>query len=380
MFGIYIHWPFCLSLCPYCDFNSYVANDIDHDAFLKAYILQLQYLALNAIDKNVTSIYFGGGTPSLMKPYVVDAILQTIDQLFIVDKNCEITLEANPTSFEIDKFKEFKTAGINRVSIGVQSFDDKELKFLGRQHSGEEAKHAITQAKALFSNVTFDLIYALPSQTLNEWKNRLQYALNFDIPHLSLYTLVIEPGTVFEKFVKLGRFKPQSSDQMSEFYDYTNNIMIQNNFKRYEISNYAKEGFESRHNLTYWKLHDYIGIGPGAHGRYFLNNSSRYQTECFAKPKTWLEKCQTKTAGFLVNSIIDKHEQIMEALLLGLRIENGINLISFKDRFGFNILDFLNKDKMNNFVNLNLLQHDEHNLKLTDAGRNVLNYIINNLI
>lgn len=273
--GFYIHYPFCQSICPYCDFNSYVKKEISDEQILNAYINEINYFRSQVVYSNVKSIYFGGGTPSLMSLNLIEKLLNHIEKNFTFDNNIEITIEANPTTFELEKFQNFKKIGINRISLGVQSLDDKELIFLGRKHNKKETLFAIDKIKNIFTRYNFDLIYALPNQTFSQWEKNLKFAIDFfDTNHISLYTLTIENNTPFYRAIKNGRFKEKTTDEVAEFIDLTNHIMINNyDFEQYEISNYAKNKDYSKHNMCYWKNYDYIGIGAGAHGRITIDNS-----------------------------------------------------------------------------------------------------------
>ena len=278
MFGIYIHWPFCLSKCIYCDFGSRIINsNVDQNAYFFYCKKQLQYFHEKIADKNitVTSIYFGGGTPSILDPKIVAKLINEIRHIYVVSNDCEITLEANPTSSGIEKFKMLCDAGINRLSLGIQSFDDNELAFLGRRHSVKDALKAINCAKQIFPKWSIDLIYGLPRQKPNKWLEELQIATDLGLQHISLYTLIVDENTPLGRLVKNGNIKPKTEDELSCFYDVTNEFLARNTqLKQYEVSNYAIKGYESRHNLTYWKSYDYIGIGAGAHGRLFYNDCS----------------------------------------------------------------------------------------------------------
>jgi len=277
LFGVYIHWPFCKSKCPYCDFNSHVSDSVDHNAWAKSYAHEIDHVASMTGQREVTSIFFGGGTPSLMKPQTVEHILNHLCTVWNVSKDIEITLEANPTSIEADKFSDFKAAGINRVSVGVQSLRDSDLKFLGREHSAKEAIGAIKIANDIFERVSFDLIYARPEQTIESWREELTEALEYANGHLSLYQLTIEQGTPFYAMEARGDFRIPEADQAGEFYEVTQEILNAAGLPAYEISNHAAKGQESAHNLTYWRYGDYAGIGPGAHGRLTLD-AKKYAT------------------------------------------------------------------------------------------------------
>jgi oxygen-independent coproporphyrinogen-3 oxidase len=351
-----------------------------HEEMLFSFLKQLDYFHSKIDRKLVTSIYFGGGTPSLMKPSVVEGVVQKIYQLFSISGDVEITLEANPTSFEIEKFKDFKKAGINRLSIGVQSFDGANLLVLGRKHNAKQAIFAIEESNKIFQNTTFDLIYALPRQKIDDWQKELEFATSLNTNHLSLYTLTIEPNTPFYKMVSMGKMKPKDDDEVAQFIELTHDITTQHFFERYEISNYAKDGFYSRHNMIYWQQNDYIGIGAGAHGRLFYKDGNRYETECFAKPKEWVKNCNSSNNGLLIEAKISKADQIKEIIISGLRVNKGINLIDIKQRFGFDLLDFVNKSFLQNAIKNNALFCDDLMLKITPQGEMILQYIIKNLL
>ncbi len=271
-FGLYIHWPFCESKCPYCDFNSHVRKTIDEDIWEKALLTELDYVGHQTKDRLLTSVFFGGGTPSLMPAKTVQKLIEALSMYWSLDPNLEITLEGNPNSIEVQKYKDFKAAGINRVSVGIQSLHQESLTFLGRLHTAEEAKRALDITTTLFDRSSFDLIYALPHQTLKQWEEELTSALEFAQGHLSLYQLIIEPGTAFYTQHQRGDFQLPSEDLSADMYDFTRNIVAQQGYEDYEVSNYAKPGQECRHNLLYWEYDDYGCIGPGAHGRMTLDH------------------------------------------------------------------------------------------------------------
>ncbi|OFW95926.1 MAG: coproporphyrinogen III oxidase, partial [Alphaproteobacteria bacterium RIFCSPHIGHO2_12_FULL_45_9] len=266
-FGIYIHWPFCKSKCPYCDFNSHVSEAIDHKRWMQSYLKEIDYWANLTEGRVVDTVFFGGGTPSLMQSETVAEILAHIQKKWRVSNDWEVTLEANPTSFETEKFRDFYAAGVNRVSIGVQSLYEADLKFLGREHSPDQARFAIAEAQKIFPRVSFDLIYARPKQTLDAWRTELSEALQMASGHLSMYQLTIERGTPFHTRHARGEFKIPEQDLAADLYDVTQDMMGQAGYPAYEISNHAIVGQESRHNLIYWRYDDYVGVGPGAHGR-----------------------------------------------------------------------------------------------------------------
>ena len=297
LFGVYVHWPFCKAKCPYCDFNSHVNDSIDHEKWAQSYLREIDHVAAMTPGRHVTSIFFGGGTPSLMQPQTVERILNHIHKVWPVANDVEITLEANPTSVENKKLQDFKTAGINRVSIGVQSLREHDLKFLGREHSASEAVNAIQIANDLFDRVSFDLIYARPDQKISVWREELQEAVQYVTGHLSLYQLTIEQGTPFYTQHARGEFRIPEQDQAGEFYEVTQEILEKAGLSAYEISNHAVEGQESAHNLTYWRYGDYAGIGPGAHGRLSIDGQ-KFAARTHRAPDIWLGKVSNDGHGF----------------------------------------------------------------------------------
>jgi len=329
-FGIYVHWPFCLSKCPYCDFNSHVrAEPIDEKRFLAAFKAELAHRARLTKGRIVRSVFFGGGTPSLMKAETVGAILQAVAGLWTVAPDVEVTLEANPSSVEAERFRAYRAAGVNRVSIGVQSFNDADLKQLGRLHSAGEAKVAIEVAAAVFPRFSFDLIYARPSQNLAAWKSELKEALKRASDHLSLYQLTIEPDTMFERLFRAGKLAMPNADKSRAFWDVTQETMTQAGLPAYEISNHAKPGAESRHNLIYWRYGEYAGVGPGAHGRIVTPKGRRAQaTE--RHPEMWLTVVEADGHALIEDELLSHEEQADEFLLMGLRLAEGIEPARFE--------------------------------------------------
>ena len=324
--AIYIHWPYCRKKCPYCDFNSHVTDTVDHEAWRDAYVQELSYYASLLGNRKVNSIFFGGGTPSLMEPLTVEKIINTIGLHWDIDKNCEITLEANPTSIEANKFSYFKKAGINRVSVGVQSLRDEQLKFLGREHNALEALKALEVAAATFERMSFDLIYARPNQTIKDWESELKEALEFSKGHMSLYQLTIENGTQFKTLRDSGRLIELDYDLAGDMYLMTAEMMLSAGMPSYEISNYAAIGQESQHNLTYWRYHDYVGIGPGAHGRLTLQNGGKIATRTHKAPPIWMQQVQEKGNGAKPFEELSSYDQFQERLMMGLRLKEGIKL------------------------------------------------------
>jgi len=317
--SLYIHWPFCLSKCPYCDFNSHVREFYQETEWKQALCAELQRVRILVGPRQLTTIFFGGGTPSLMQPKTVETIITEASKLWETSNDLEITLEANPNSVEVEKFQQLAKAGINRISIGVQSLRPKRLQSLGRKHSVEEAIKAIHTAQDTFKRVSFDLIYATPNQTLAEWEKELEEALDFGTEHLSLYQLTIEPNTAFERLYAQGELILPIDDLSADMYELTNAKCAVRGLQAYEVSNYAKSGAECRHNLAYWNYGEYIGVGPGAHGRLIVDGK-RFATKQYRTPERWLKE-QIRDEEYLELSDI---EQEQERVLMGLRTTQGI--------------------------------------------------------
>jgi putative oxygen-independent coproporphyrinogen III oxidase len=329
-FGVYIHWPFCLSKCPYCDFNSHVRHAaIDEDRFVRAFAAEIAATAERAPGRVVSTIFFGGGTPSLMKPSTVGAILDAVGRHWQVAPDVEITLEANPTSVEASRFRGYRSAGVNRVSLGVQALDDRVLKELGRQHTAEEALAAVRIARNAFERYSFDLIYARPQQTPAEWSNELKAALREAGEHLSLYQLTIEPDTPFAALHAAGKLRVPDDDTARALYDATQDICAAHGLPAYEISNHARVGAECRHNLVYWRMHEYAGIGPGAHGRLNVcrldGDGDRHATATEKRPESWLARVERDGHGLVVDDVLTREGMADEFLLMGLRLAEGID-------------------------------------------------------
>lgn len=377
--SIYVHWPFCLSLCPYCDFNSHLSNFIDHEIWLQSYLKEIDYFADKIKGRYVKSVFFGGGTPSLMMPATVEAILQKISDLAKLDSSTEVTLEANPTSYETQKFKEFKLAGINRVSIGVQSFQQKGLEALGRKHSAKEAISAIESASKIFDRYSFDLIYAIPNQTLGQWKKEMQFALSLANGHISLYQLTIEKGTAFYRDFNDGKLILPSSDLAANMYEWTNFYLEQNNYRRYEISNYAHEGQECIHNLCYWNYDEYIGIGPGAHSRLHETDGIK-AVMMMNKPDNWLGSVNKNGHGIQTNSNLLPHEVIEEAFMMGTRLEAGISAKKFHQITKRHLKDVLNLKTTQHYIKQGLVDMNEDHLALTSKGLLLHNYLVSRML
>ena len=333
-FGIYVHWPFCLSKCPYCDFNSHVrAKPVDETRFVSAYETELAHRAALTGGRIVSSIFFGGGTPSLMNPLTVAAILDAIAGHWQVAAGAEITLEANPTSVEAERFRSFRTAGINRVSLGVQSINDVDLKMLGRGHTAVEALRAVELAATIFERYSFDLIYARPGQTAAGWKQELEAALLRAKDHISLYQLTIEEDTIFARLRDVGRLTLPDPGRARALWDVTQEVTEKAGLPAYEISNHACPGAESRHNLIYWRYGEYVGIGPGAHGRISAPQGRRAQA-AERHPETWLSAVENNGHGLVEDDYLSAEEQGDEFLLMGLRLSEGIEPAEFQAMSG----------------------------------------------
>jgi oxygen-independent coproporphyrinogen-3 oxidase len=334
--ALYIHWPFCLSKCPYCDFNSHVRERLDESRFAAALLAELHWEAARLGPRTLTSIFFGGGTPSLMSPATVAALIAAARRLFRPAPDLEITLEANPTSVEAARLAGYAAAGVNRVSLGVQSLEAEALRLLGRGHDAPQAIAALRLARSLFSRVSFDLIYARPGQTLSAWRAELEAALAFGCDHFSLYQLTIEPGTAFEGRYRRGELALPDDDHAAALYALTHDIAAQAGLRRYEISNYARPGAESRHNLAYWRYGDYAGIGPGAHGRLSFDDRL-IATRRHRAPEPWAELVERQGHGSSPEEILDPPTRAREALLMGLRLAEGIDEAWFARRTGLTI-------------------------------------------
>jgi putative oxygen-independent coproporphyrinogen III oxidase len=372
-FGIYVHWPFCAAKCPYCDFNSHVRESIDEKEWAHLVISELEAVARLQSGRQVGSIFFGGGTPSLMSPCAVEAVLAAISRLWPIAADVEITLEANPNSVEQQRFRGYRAAGVNRISIGVQSFDNAGLKALGRLHGSEEAKLAIELGSAIFPRVSFDLIYARPGQTLSAWERELVTALQYRTEHLSLYQLTIEAGTAFASLHRRGKLVLPEEDLAAEFYDLTQQICQTAGLHAYEVSNHARPESESRHNLLYWRYGDYAGVGPGAHGRLTMEGR-RMATESERLPERWASRVSSNGEGFSLLELAP-NEAAREHLLMNLRISEGIDLSDFSARWGVQP----SSQRLNDLERLGLIAVQDGKLVVANSGRLVLNRITRQL-
>jgi putative oxygen-independent coproporphyrinogen III oxidase len=375
-FGVYVHWPFCLAKCPYCDFNSHVRHaGIAEGKFLAAYLTELAHFAALAPARNVSSVFFGGGTPSLMRAETVGAILDRIAELWSVAPDAEITLEANPTSVEAGRFAGYRAAGVNRVSLGVQSLDDASLKALGRKHTSEEALQALDIAKRNFERVSFDLIYARQGQELQAWRDELARALGHVQDHLSLYQLTIEAGTPFAALQAAGALTIPDGGQAEAFYLLNQELCDTAGLPAYEVSNHARAGAESRHNLLYWRGHDYAGVGPGAHSR-ITREGSRRALVVRKSPEAWLEAVAAAGHGIEQNESLSPQQSADEYLLMGLRLAEGIDVKRLAAIDGRK----LDQGRLEQLESLGLLRRSDDRVQATDAGRLLLDRLIVELV
>nr|WP_249208651.1 radical SAM family heme chaperone HemW [Acetobacter okinawensis] len=365
---MYIHWPFCLAKCPYCDFNSHVRDTIPQARFAKALRAELAHDAARLGRRKLTSIFFGGGTPSLMAPETVAALIEDAKALFDAAPELEITLEANPTSVEAGRLHQFRQAGVNRVSLGIQALDDRALAFLGREHSAAQARAALETARGLFPRLTFDLIYARPEQSLGAWREELTTALQLADDHLSLYQLTIEPGTRFEALYRKGAFTLPDDDTAATLYEATADLTQAHGMAAYEVSNYARPGSESQHNLTYWRYADYLGIGPGAHGRLSFGNAL-VATRRHRAPEPWAERVERAGTGQTQEEELTPHDRAQEMLLMGLRVYEGINLSRFYARTGIRLEDAVDQSVLAQALQEGYLNLSAQTLRATPEGR-----------
>ncbi len=371
-FDIYVHWPFCKAKCPYCDFNSHVRHQpVDALSFARALATELAWFAARTPGRTVTSIFFGGGTPSLMPPQAVGHVLDTIAELWPVSPEAEITLEANPTSIEAGNFRGYRAAGVNRVSVGVQALNDTDLKALGRQHSATEALAAFRLAASVFQRVSFDLIYARPNQSVAQWRDELTIALGEQQGHMSLYQLTIEPGTAYFDLHARGSLVTPTDDRAADLYDVTQELTERAGLPAYEISNHAAAGHESRHNLLYWRYGEYAGIGPGAHSR-LADGENRRAMIAEKHPETWRELVTRDGNGIVADSAVMPADQASEYLLMGLRISEGIDLERYAALAGRDI----DSSKIAGMKSMGLIKRQGSRLMATADGRKLLNAVI----
>jgi putative oxygen-independent coproporphyrinogen III oxidase len=375
LLALYIHWPFCVSKCPYCDFNSHVREGVDVAQWQAALLADMAHEAALLPSRELGSIFFGGGTPSLMPPALVQTLIEQAAKHWRFADDIEITLEANPSSVESARFADLALAGVNRVSLGLQALDDDVLAFLGRAHSVNEALAALEIAQDRFARVSFDLIYARPGQSLADWERELIRALGFGTGHLSLYQLTIEPGTRFETLVRRGDLVPADDDHCADLFDLTRQITADAGLPAYEISNHAREGEQSRHNLTYWRYGDYAGIGPGAHGR-----RGAMATERHRKPENYLSAIDRNGHGLSVERPLDPETQAMEALLMGLRLAEGLDIARVADRSGVSQATLIDDSAANRLARLGFIERDDAHITVTPQGMPLLDAILAELV
>jgi len=373
--ALYIHWPFCVSKCPYCDFNSHVRDTVDIAQWHNALLADLAHEAALLPGRTLGSIFFGGGTPSLMPPALVETLIGAATSHWSASETIEITLEANPSSVEAARFADLARAGVNRVSLGLQALDEATLGFLGRAHGVDEGLRALATAQQHFSRVSFDLIYARPGQSPDQWEAELRRALGFGTGHLSLYQLTIEPGTRFETLVRRGELIPADDDLCADLFDLTREITASAGLPAYEISNHARPGEESRHNLTYWRYGDYAGIGPGAHGR-----RGALATERHRKPENYLSAMDRNGHGLAIERPLDPETRAMEALLMGLRLAEGVDLARIAARSGVAIDALIDGKAAERLVELNLARRDGDHITVTEKGMPLLDAILAEIV
>jgi putative oxygen-independent coproporphyrinogen III oxidase len=376
LFGVYVHWPFCAAKCPYCDFNSHVhRGPFDEDGYVAAYEREIATMAERTPGRLVQSIFFGGGTPSLMSPQAVGRILDAIGKAWSIDSKVEITLEANPTSVEANRFKGYRTAGVNRVSLGVQALDPAALAALGRMHSVDEAIAAVRLAQSIFERSSFDMIYARPGQTLEAWADELREALWLARGHISLYQLTIEHGTRYFDLFHAGKLKMPNEDLAADFYEVTQELAEEAGLPAYEISNHARPGQESRHNLIYWRYGEYVGIGPGAHGR-IVYNGERHATATEKMPFEWQKRVNAGGHGMITDDVLTWEEQGDEFLVMGLRLKEGISPARFAAISGRR-LALSQVEALKGYGFVETLPNG--NLRVTDRGFPVLDAVVADL-
>lgn len=373
--ALYVHWPFCVSKCPYCDFNSHVRERVDQDLWRDALLADLAHEVAMLPERRLGSIFFGGGTPSLMPPATVAAVLDAAERAWGFEPGIEITLEANPSSVEAARFADLAAAGVNRVSLGLQALDDETLAFLGRAHDVTEGLAALDTAQRVFERVSFDLIYARPDQGLADWHAELARALSFGTEHLSLYQLTIEPGTRFQTEALAGRLVLPDDDRAADLFELTRALTASAGLPAYEISNHARPGAESRHNLTYWRYQDYAGIGPGAHGR-----RGGVATQRRRKPENWIEAVARNGHGIEQEDALAPRERAIEAMLMGLRLAEGIDLDRISALGERPIDELADGPAIERLAAQGLLERDGARLRATDAGMPVLNAILGDIV
>ena len=377
--GVYIHWPFCKSKCPYCDFNSHVREGVEQDRWRKALLTELEYAAREAPSRKVETMFFGGGTPSLMEPETVGALIKRTRDLWDTATDVEITLEANPTSVEAGRFAALAEAGVNRVSLGVQALNPGDLKFLGREHSLDEALEALAIARKNFARHSFDLIYARPGQTPEAWAEELERALALAGEHLSLYQLTIERGTKFFAEHARGAIALPVEEAAAEMFEQTQTRLAQAGLPAYEISNHARPGAACRHNLIYWRYQDYVGVGPGAHGRFTIGDAKR-ATRRTSGPEGWLAAVEREGHGTAETTDVTGRDRVEEALMMGLRMSDGIDRALFAATAGSDPVEALGNRRLTPLVEGGFLEITATHLRATAAGQQRLNALLERLV
>jgi oxygen-independent coproporphyrinogen-3 oxidase len=378
-FGLYVHWPFCQSKCPYCDFNSHVRTEIDEARWRRALLAELDHVAARTGPRPLTSLFFGGGTPSLMDPATVGAVIERAAERWGLAAEAEITLEANPGSADSGRFAGYRTAGVNRLSLGVQALNDSDLRFLGRRHSAAEALRAIDLAARLFPRHSFDLIYARPGQRADRWKAELKQALGLARDHLSLYQLTIEAETPFGAAFRRGELTPMPEEEAAQLFETTQELMEEAGLPAYEVSNHARSGGESRHNLTYWRYGDYAGIGPGAHGRLALGGVKLALRQHRA-PEAWLAQVEGQGHATRTQTPVPPRERFAEMAMMGLRLAEGLWLSRIAEETGAPLERWVDADRLRRLVDGGFLTCDAQRLVATLAGRQRLDAVLAALI
>lgn len=375
--ALYIHWPFCLSKCPYCDFNSHVRESVDQARWRRALLADLDAAAIDIGPRTITSVFFGGGTPSLMEPRTVAALIDRAAGLWHLPPDTEITLEANPTSVETSRLEDYRDAGVNRVSLGVQALDDEALRFLGREHGSDEALAAVDKARALFDRYSFDLMYARPGQTVDAWQAELAQALSYAGDHLSLYQLTLEPRTAFFRRAQEGEKLILDEDGTTALYELTQDLLNAAGLPAYEISNHARPGAECRHNQIYWRYGDYLGVGPGAHGR-VTRDRTKTAMQRIRSPEAWLDRLELGQNALAETTDLSAGEQVAEAVMMGLRLSEGVSLERLETLGGRDVLP--SPDRVETLVEGGFLHSGTERLRATAAGRQRLDAVLAHLL